>query len=100
MDKAHFRLIVPPRVATLWYEGAKPWIGKPCTVTTATVAVMVSHLRKGIWLRTVLAAGSRGHGVKRAERVWSCVMLRRITAWMPIRRFLRPLCARWRKEMR
>jgi hypothetical protein len=71
MDKAHFQFIVPPRANTLWYEGAKPWIGKPYTVLTVTVAGMGSPLRKGIWSKMVLAVGSRGHGVKRAKRVLS-----------------------------
>src|SRR4029450_2347552 len=48
MDKAHFQFIVPPRANTLWYEGAKPWIGKPSTVLTVTVAGMGSPLRNGI----------------------------------------------------
>jgi hypothetical protein len=56
--------MVPPRVNTLWREGAKPWIGKPCTVLTATAVIMGSPLRKDIWSRTVPAVGSREHGVK------------------------------------
>src|SRR5215831_1305692 len=36
MDKAHVQFIVPPRAHTLEHEGAKPWIGKPCPVLTAS----------------------------------------------------------------
>src|SRR5215813_10801728 len=49
MDKAHFQFIVPPRANTLWYEGAKPWIGKPYTVLTVTVAGMGSPLLSRVW---------------------------------------------------
>src|SRR6266508_3239878 len=71
MDKAHVQFIVPPRAHTLWHEGAKLWIGKPCTVLTVTVAGMGSPFRKGIWSRTGPAVGSRGRGVQRVKRVWS-----------------------------
>jgi hypothetical protein len=71
MDKAYVQFIVPPRAHTLKHEGAKPWIGKLCTVLTATVAGMGSRFHKGIWSRTGPAVGSHGRGVQRAKRVWS-----------------------------